>query len=242
MAAWFVDTRESKPFIARVNALRKAKMFASGDDADLATIKEHCTRHLLIISVLELRLLVCCKDFPTKPFRHARWNSETKPMLNSKSFGTDGPVALPWTAYFALKGIDMSAAYAQWHLRLGRSIHPISIPWQYTNAELSEMFQPIIKRLRPKEFPEPTRAGRKGRVKSRGGLELLQQLVAYRLTKQGIAFDDRQWSRFHIYKSKRGFEKAAWAAASRIDSITKVPFFRRSSSAKQRQEINSTGI
>src|SRR5581483_344762 len=158
------------------------------------------------------------------------WNIETKSMLNSKFFGTDGPVALPWTAYFALKGIDLSEAYAKWHLRLGRSIHPISIPWQYTDAELIEMFRPMIERLRPKEFLEPPRAGRKGRIKSRGGLELLQQLVAYRLTKHGIEFDDPQWKRFYVYKSKRGFKDAARAAADRIDSIVKMPFFGRNSS------------
>src|SRR5581483_9389812 len=98
IAAWYEYARESKPLIERVNALRKAKMFTSDDDVDVETIKEHCTRHLLIIPLLQLRLLVCCKDFPTKPFRRAKWNIETKSMLNSKFFGTDGPVALPWTA------------------------------------------------------------------------------------------------------------------------------------------------
>jgi len=231
IAAWYEYARESKPLVERVNALRKAKMFTSVEDADVAVIKQHCTRHLLIIPLLQLRLLVCCEDFPTRPFHRAKWNTQTKHIVSSKFFGTDGPVALPWTAYFGLKGIDMSDQYAKWHLRIGRSIHPISIPWNYTDAELIEMFRPIIKRLRPKEFPEPTRAGRKGRIKSRGGLELLQQLVAYRLGKHGITFDDPQWKSFHVYGTKRGFEKAARAAADRIDSILKIPFFKRNGSA-----------
>src|ERR1700731_4679809 len=125
-------------------------------------------------------------------------------MLDNELFGTDGPVALPWTTYLSLKGFDMSGAYAKWHLRMGRSIHPISIPWNYTNAELTRMFGPIIRRLRPKEFPEPSRAGRKGRGKSGGGFDLLRQLVAHRLHRQGISFDDPSWRKFHRYVSKRG--------------------------------------
>jgi hypothetical protein len=227
MAAWYEYARESKPLIERVNVLRKAKMFASEGGADVATIKEHCTQHLAIIPLRQVQLLVCCKDFPAKPIIRANFNTIAAFMLDDELFGTDGPVALPWTTYFGLKGLDMAEAYAKWHLRLGRSIHPISIPWQYTNPELIEMFGPIIKRLRPREFPEPTRAGRKGRIKSRGGLELLQQLVAYRLTSRRMAFDDRQWRSFHVYGTKRGFEKAARAAADRISRITEVSFFGR---------------
>ncbi len=229
IVAWYEYARESKPLIERVMELRRAKLFCSSG-RNKKIIQEHCTQHLLVIPLYRLRLLVCCKDFPKEPFRRAGGNAETKPMLNNKFFGTDSPVALPWTAYFGLKGIDMSEAYAKWHLRLGRSIVPISIPWQYTDAELTEMFRPIIKRIRPKEFPEPSRAGRRGGANSCGGLELLRQLVAYRLVEHEIEFDNPQWKSFHVYGSKRGFQDAAKAAAHRIDSIIRVPFFRRNNS------------
>jgi hypothetical protein len=226
LAAWYEYARESEVLIKRVKALRRAKMFCSEGRND-EVIRKHCTQHLQIISLLQVRLLVCCKNFPTKPFIRAKLNSDTVPMLDNELFGTDGPVALPWTAYFGLRGIDMSEAYAKWHLRIGRSIHPISIPWQHSNAELTRMFGPIIKRLRPKEFPEPRRAGRKGGGKSLGGLEFLEQLVAYRLSQHGISFDDPNWKKFHKYESKRGYKDAALTAASRIRTLTKTPFFER---------------
>lgn len=225
-AAWYEYARESKPLIERVMKLRRAKMFCSEGRND-KIIREHCTRHLQIISLPQVRLLVCCEDFPIKPFIRAKWDSDTKPMLSDELFGTDGPVAFPWTTYFGLKGIDMSETYAKWHLRMGRSIHPISIPWNHTNAELIRMFGPIIKRLRPKEFPEPRRAGRKGGGKSLGGLELLQQLVAYRLSEGGVSFDDPKWAKFHIYESPRGYKNAAKSATDRISSLTENPFFGR---------------
>ena len=157
-------------------------------------------------------------------------NGTIRSIFQNELFGVDGPVALPWGTFFALKKvamIDSSSVYAKWHLRGGRSIHPISIPWNYTNAELIEMFRPIIKRLRPTEFAEPTRAGRKGRFKSLGALEMLHQLVAYRLTQRGISFDDAKWKQFHFYTSKPGYEKAARSAAARIQTITKISFFGR---------------
>jgi hypothetical protein len=223
LAAWYEYARESQLLRGRVKALRQARMFRSGasDEAIIRLV----TPHSRIISILQIRLLVCCEDFPIEPFIRAKWNSDTRPMLDNELFGTDGPVALPWTTYSGLKGIDMSGAYAEWHLRMGRSIHPISIPWNYTNAELTRMFGPIIKRLRPKEFPEPSRAGRKGRSKSLGGLEFLQQLAAYRLNQRGISFDDPTWAKFHVYKSKRGYQNAAKSAADRINSLMEIPFF-----------------
>jgi hypothetical protein len=115
---------------------------------------------------------------------------------------------------------------------MGRSIHPISIPWHYTNTELTSLLGRIVKRLRPKEYPEPPRAGRKGGIKSLGGLELLQQLVAYRLTEHRVTFDDPKWRHAHLYKSQRGFELAARKAAARIATMTEIPFFGRPSMEK----------
>ncbi len=226
LAAWYEYARESQVLIERVIQLRRAKMFCSKGSND-KIIREHCTQHLRIIPLPQVRLLVCCEDFPARSFIRAKENANIEPMFNNELFGTDGPVALPWATYFGLKGLDMSEAYAKWHLRMGRSIHPISIPWQYTNPELTRMFGPIIKRLRPKEFPEPCRAGRKGGGKSLGGLELLQQLVACRLNEHGISFYDSKWKKFHIYNSKRGYKNAALTAASRIRTLTETPFFGR---------------
>ena len=234
LAAWYEYARESAVLIRRVKALRRANMFSSEErERNEEAIREHVTKHLRIISMEQIRLLVCCEDFPAKPFARANWYSDTKYMLNNRIFGLDGPVVLPWTAYFGFRGIDMSEVYARWHLKMGRSIHAISIPWQHTNAELTAMFGPIIKRIRPKEFPEPPRAGRKGRGRSLGGIEFLQQLVAYRLSRRGIHFDDPNWTEFHIYKSKRGYEKAAKAAADRISSFTETPFFGRGNKFKR---------
>jgi hypothetical protein len=174
--------------------------------------------------------LVCSPEFPSKPFTRVSRKGEMGFTFSNELFGTDGPVALRWGTFFVLmkmEGIDSSAVYAKWHLRLGRSIHPISIPWKYTNAELIEMLGRIVKRLRPKEFPEPPRAGRKGRGKSLGGLERLQQLAAYRLSKRGISFDDPKWKNYHVYQSKPGYENAARSAAVRINTITEIPFFDR---------------
>ena len=57
LAAWYEYARESKPLIERVNALRRAKLFASADDADLGIIKAHCTQHLSIIPLYQIYIL-----------------------------------------------------------------------------------------------------------------------------------------------------------------------------------------
>jgi hypothetical protein len=229
MAAWYEYARESEALIERVNALREAKMFVS-EDGDLEVIREHCHKHLAVISVQQIYILVCTQEFPSKPFSRVRRDGDMRFTFKTGRFGTDGPVALPWGTFFSLKDgamVDSSVRYAQWHLRMGRSIHPISIPWHYTNAELTKMLGPIIKRLRPPEFPEPPRAGRKGRGKSLGGLDLLQQLVAHRLTEHNVTFDNPQWKQFHGYGSQLGFQLAAQRAAARINTITEIPFFGR---------------
>src|SRR5436305_229629 len=75
MAAWFEYARDSQRLVERVKALRQAKMFCS-EGSDDAVIRRLITPHLRIISLPQIRLLVCSEDFPSKPFVRAKWNPD----------------------------------------------------------------------------------------------------------------------------------------------------------------------
>ena len=117
--------------------------------------------------------------------------------------------------------------------REGKTLNAISIPWNYRNDELTEFFRELIPRLRPPEFPEPKKAGRKGRSSGLGAIDMLNQLAAVRLHRAGFNFD--QASRFTPYSSRKGWDKAVRAAEERINNMTTRPFFGSSITSKTRK-------
>ena len=152
------------------------------------------------------------------------------------SFGIDSPSPIPWKAILELlrqrkeQGVSETEFFENWKKR-GKTLNAISIPWNYRNDELTEFFRELIPRLRPPEFPEPKKAGRKGRSSGLGSIDMLNQLAAFRLHRARFNFD--QASRFTPYLSSKGWDKAVRAAEERINNMTTRPFFSSSSRAKR---------
>ena len=229
IAAYYEYARESEELKEIISAVRKAGMFRPGFTGDIAP--ELLQRLSALSSVLPIdQLLVFqdCDGFPEKPFRDVRQNLDI--LKHYDSFGVNHVGTIPWRALILLRRTFTSAGlteleyWTSWTSeRQGRTLHAISIPWKYTNAELTQSFNRLIGKIRPAQFPEPKRAGRKGRSSGSGAIDMLHQLVAFRFNRAGLSLD--QARQFTIYLSKRGWVKAIRAAEERITHMTLRPFF-----------------
>ncbi len=98
-----------------------------------------------------------------------------------------------------------------------RRVFAICIPWNLTNAEITSAFGELVKLIRPCDWPQPERAGRKGRAGGVQVTDMLRQLAAFRMEQQGLSFDDQGDPK--LYLSLAGWKKAVKAARTRIFNI-----------------------
>jgi hypothetical protein len=222
VAAFYEYARESelKKFVP---AMRQAAIFESRErDARTAGLRQILIELLTILPLHHFRILYDCRGFPEKPFRDARHDLDPKCF---NSFGVEPVGATSWPALVSLRSIA-----SEWLSELeywtkfwgsgdvrGSTLNAISISWKYTNSELTKSFAALLCRIRPQEFPEPRQAGRKGRRSSSSATDILNQLIAFRLRRAGLSFDQaRSYAPSLVYTSERGWNKAAAAAEDRI--------------------------
>jgi len=233
VAAFYEYARESVELREIVSAMQQARIFESKDwDASTAGLRPTLAELLRILPLHHLLILYDCRRFPEKPFRDARRDLAPKYF---NSFGVESVGAIPWQALVSLR-----SAASQWFSELeywtkflgscdarGRTLNAISISWNYTNPELTKSFAALLPRIRPQEFPEPRKAGRKGRRPSSGTTDILNQLIAFRLRRAGLSFDQARGYApgLTVYTSERGWNKAAAAAENRIKHILLPPLF-----------------
>lgn len=171
-----------------------------------------------------------CSGFPEQPFRvFAQQEEMQRIWLKSESLlGSPSPGSMPWKAAFVLRDHMMRAGcdeldFWEGEMSNNTTLHPISIPWGYTNEELVGLFRRVIKQLRPARFPEPAKAGRRGRTGDSAVRDMLNQLGALRLNRAGIGFDQGQ--HLTIYSNERGWKRAILRAQERITFATSRPLF-----------------
>ncbi len=212
MAAFWEYARESKP-------LRNA--FETGPK-----VKEKEIQSLLpVLSPDEMRLLAS-PYFPALSFEHTiGWNLLDKGLHTSTDFGTTAVGFLP---------IEQFVPFALWLRRqkivANWTIHGAKIEWDYTDAELSDMFRAQLKDLRPVELPEPKRAGRAGRLTAISPVDSLNQLAALRLEREGFTFFNaatREVVSRTPYTSVKGWKLGIRSAQVRINNMASVPFFKK---------------
>ena len=234
-AAFYEYARESVELREIVSAMQQAKIFESkGWDASTAGLRPTPAELLAILPLHHLLILYDCRGFPEKPFRDARHDLDPKYF---NSFGVEPVGAIPWQALVSLRSgaaASLGLSELEYWTKFwgscdvrGRTLNAISISWNYTNAELTKSFAPLLRRIRPPEFPEPRQAGRKGRRSSSGATDILNQLIAFRLRRAGLSFDQaRVWApNLMVYTSERGWNKAAAAAEDRIRHMLVPPLF-----------------
>lgn len=180
-------------------------------------------REAKIFNSAVIMILARCDGFPEKPFRDSGIREHDKAWR----VGMDSVMAWPWESLIALRdnftreGLTEMKFYE--NQPSGSTLHPISIPWSYTNEELATMFKALLPRLRPRELPEPKKAGRSGRALGTGCVDMLNQLAAFRLNREGFDFDCA--SKLTIYTSAKGWRKGLLTAERRINQITELPLF-----------------
>jgi len=236
IAAFYEYARESAELKEIISATRKAGMFRAGFTADIPPeLLQRLSALSSLLPIDQLLVLHDCNGFPEKAFRDVRQNLEI--LKHYDSFGVNHVGTIPWRVLILLRRTYTSAGlteleyWTSWTSeRQGRTLHAISIPWKYTNAELTQSFNRLIGKIRPAQFPEPKRAGRKGRSSGSGAIDMLHQLAAFRLNRAGFSFD--RAGQFTPYVSKRGWAKAIIAAEERIKHMTRCPFFGSASQTK----------
>ena len=230
LAAYYEYARESAELIDAVIELREAGTFNPGHK--IRDVKPELTHKFTwkreIYSVAALCTLTKCDEFPEKPFRDALQNNWEALWRVDFSLGVSRPVDLPWDVFIKMRDhFSKTGLTEKQYLEAGRergsTMHAISIPWSYTNDELAEFFRELIPRIRPREFPEPKKAGRRGRSSGSGAVDMLNQLAAFRLNRAGVDFNCGR--KLTPCASGKGWTKAARAAEERISNMAKRPFF-----------------
>ena len=103
------------------------------------------------------------------------------------------------------------------------------IPWSHTDAELTKQFREWLRQLRPADCPEPKRAGRSSRSSAVSPIDMLHQLAAFRLEREGFTFlTASELEARKPYLSQKGWKRGVRAARDRIEKMAKVPFFQHS--------------
>ena len=138
-------------------------------------------------------------------------------------FGTSAIGCLPIEEFVPLASQIVGKPMPQ-----DRTIHGLLIDWDHTDVELSGMFREVLKQLRPKESPEPVRAGRGGRLSGVSPIDALNQLAALRLDREGFTLSSGAKVISRIpYMSNKGWKLGIRLARERIQSMDKVPFFEK---------------
>ena len=175
-----------------------------------------------------LRITTRCAGFPAKPFNNCGYEDQT----GYTSAPRRGVSESAWRLILALREIfenggssGLNGGFLEFleAPSLDKHLWPISIDWGYTNDELASSFRQLIERIRPKQFPEPKKAGREGRSTGAGITDKLNHLGAFRLDRAGFSFDEA--SRLTIYSSERGWLNAIRMAKTRIANLATHTLF-----------------
>jgi hypothetical protein len=222
--AFYEYARHCKPIKDWVSKLRQTRAF-DGGQLDPASLRELASNsHILRLE--QLLGLAKSDAFPDKPYKDSKAGRDL--FRSAKNFyGTDRVACIPWTGFDALRANLKRGRTREQELDVLEkwngiaTVHAISVPWKYSNAELAKKFLELLPQMRPSRFPEPKKAGRKGRADKLGSLDMLRQLVAYRLNRANFPY----LSSRSPYLSENGEKKAVKLAAQRIDMMMKRPFF-----------------
>jgi hypothetical protein len=215
MAAFWEYARESNELRDLAESLRKA--LRTGKD-----ISEISNRYFNILNIEEVGLITASLYFPAFPFEDVLDRDLIPDLIRTNyQFGISGIICLPFNGFLP-RG---------WQLPKHYTVHAVAIPWDRTDAELTDMFGELLEGIRPHDQPQPRRAGRKGRYSGVSPVDMLNQLVAFRVSREGIALNEvAQFLGYNLYQSQKGWRSAALAAAKRIGDMGRAPFFD-----KQRQ-------
>ena len=222
--AFYEYWRESADHKEIVMACRKARVFEPGYKGGglRQEMQLRIARRPDIFPISVIMLLAKCDGFPELASR------EVKLCARGFSLAMEQVGVIPWRAVIAsrearkMEGCSEDEFFEE-QFR-GTTLHAFSIPWRYTDVELANMFLKLIPRLRPPEFPEPRKAGRKGRYTGSGVVDMLRQLAALRLQRAGVDFEGAK--EFKLYGSAEGWKKALRTARERISSLRIRPLFR----------------
>jgi hypothetical protein len=219
-ATFYEYARHCEPIKEFVAELRQAGAFKVGKLSPELALRVASMKYILRQE--QLLGLVVSEGFPEKPYRDSKTG---RGLFESKQnfYGIDVLSCIPWRALRLGSGKNQNSEDAVY---LGgcyesRTIHAISVPWKYTNRELAKMFFDLLAGLRPGHLPEPKKAGRKGRSEKFGTRDMLNQLKAYRLSKNGFNYLASE----KLYTSPQAWRKAVNAATKRISRMMLDPFF-----------------
>ena len=223
-ATFYEYGRHCVPLKEFVEELRQAGAFTKDRVEPLSLeLSSKLNAKLHVWKNYQLYGLGVSDDFPDKPFKD---NKTARGLFDSESnyYGIEKVGRFPWPALLEahVKNRNMEQALADLRACSGTStVHAIFIPWKYTNGELAKMFYDLLPDLRPDDFPEPKKAGRRGRSEKLGIWAMLKQLAAFRL--DAAAFDYSAIG--SPYGSKKGFNEAVKIATERINRMMEQPFF-----------------
>jgi hypothetical protein len=229
VAVFYEYARDSDELREIISAMRRERVFESEWDGAPGELGQKLAKIESVLPPDHLLILHDCQGFPEKPFRDARHDLDILKYFNS--VGVESVAAIPWKALVSLRSAVGSQGLSELEYwtkywtdnARARTLNAISIPWNYTNAELTESFAKLLSRIRPQNCHEPRRAGRKGRCSSSGATDILNQLIAFRLRRAGLSFD--QARRLVVYTTEKGWNNAAAAAQERIRHMIVRPLF-----------------
>jgi hypothetical protein len=229
MAAFWEYARESKDLRDLAESLRKALR----KDQDISEIR---SRYSNILYVEEVGLITASTYFPAFSFNEQLKLGLPGGLHTSYQFGISGIICLPLKEFLSLAR-QLPGSLPKHYTR-----HAVLIPWDRTDSELTDMFGELLQGIRPHNQPQPRRVGRKGRYSGVSPVDMLNQLVAFRVSREGIPFyEAAEFSGYKLYQTRKGWRSAALAAAKRIGDMGRVAFFEKQRQT-QTSDINWEGI
>jgi hypothetical protein len=230
LAIFYEYARESAELREIVLAMKRDRVFDSNEWDCASELGQKLAKIELVLPLDHLFVLYDCAGFPQKPFRDARHDLEI--LKHIHSFGIQSVNWIPWQPLIGLRAAiwqgrgELEYWTKYWTSSIRRTtLNAIVIPWNHTNSELAESFAKLLRRIRPQNFPEPAKAGRKGRCSSFCATDIINQLIAFRMRQAGVSLRHARSCGFVIYTSERGWNKAATAAEQRIRDVLVQPIF-----------------
>ncbi len=184
------------------------------------------------LASIELYWLIPMKGFPDDPIKNTiHCYKGTDDALRWFNVGS-ALSCLEWKEFDKIRkgppaafASPASEGGALWNASGKGSVYAVKIPWKNcTNDELTDMFEELIRKLRPLNLPERKRAGRGGRVSNPTVTDFLKHLKAYRLNKRGYEYEDAR-KVFGLYGSKKGWTTGVRLATDRIAFLEQGRFF-----------------
>jgi hypothetical protein len=236
-ATFYEYARHSSTMTVLIAACRKEAVFSGGHaNPDLLNqILKMTTSDACPLG--ELLMLAESEGFPSQPFNVT---AKYEKLFGSAttSFGVPPIASIPWQTVDMVRAEWRKTRQNEHELLSRQGWLTYGFPWsQCTNQEVVAIFGQFVQNLRPRNIPEPSRAGRKGRSRTLGTGDMINQLSAYRLDYAGFNFSNGARLVAHsdgarVYRSEEGWRKAICAAKRRIDGMMNQPFFGSSPEVK----------